>query len=291
MSPRRTVLGLTLGDPAGIGPEIIQQALASPDLPEAIELRVIGSAPPETRPGHPTRATAAAALAALDESVTLLRTGAIDGVVTGPVSKRALHDAGFPFPGQSEFFAERFGVKDWTMILTGGGLTVALATVHIPISGVADRLTATGILRAGRHLHALQTRRLRRPVRLAVAGLNPHAGEGGLFGTEEAGILQPAIEALDAFAPGSFSGPHPPDTVFLRALRGEFDGVVCMYHDQGLIPLKLIGFDSGVNITAGLPVVRTSPDHGTAFDIAGRGAASPSSLLAAIRVAAELAAA
>jgi 4-hydroxythreonine-4-phosphate dehydrogenase len=288
MSPRRIVLGLTLGDPAGIGPEIARSA-ASSALPDGVSLRMIGTVPEGTRPGHPTPATAAAAIAALEQSVELLRAGEIHGVVTGPVSKAALHAAGFAFPGQSEFYAERFGTTDWAMILTGGGLTVSLATIHIPLAEVARRLTPETIVRAGRHLHALQTRRLQRPVRLAVAGLNPHAGESGRFGEEEARIIAPALAELESLAPGVFSGPHPPDTVFRRSARGEFDGVVCMYHDQGLIPLKLIGFDSGVNITAGLPVVRTSPDHGTAFDIAGTGTADASSLLAAIRVAAELA--
>jgi len=281
-------IGITLGDPAGIGPELVALALHHPALPEALHLRVIGVVPEGTRPGHPTPATAAAACAALEESIALLRSGAIRGVVTGPVSKTHLRAAGFAFPGQTEFFAARAGVEDVAMILTGGGLTVALATIHIPLAEVAQALTSACIVRAGRHLHALQARRLGRPPRLALAGLNPHAGEGGAFGDEEIRVIAPALAELESLHPGAFYGPFAPDTVFRRAHRGEFDGVVAMYHDQGLIPLKLIGFDSGVNITAGLPWVRTSPDHGTAFDIAGRGCASPESLLAAIRVADEL---
>ena len=281
-------LGLTLGDPAGIGPEIVRAALASPDLPRTATLRVIGHVPPGTVPGRPTPASAAAALTALEESVALLRSGAVAAVVTGPVCKENLQAAGFGFPGQTEFYAARFGVTDYAMILSGGGLTVSLATIHLPLREVPAALTPEAIVRAALHLLRLQERRLRRPARIAVAGLNPHAGEGGLFGDEEHRIIAPALARLESDHPGRFSGPHAPDAVFRRALQGEFDGVVCMYHDQGLIPLKLVGFDSGVNFTAGLPFVRTSPDHGTAFDIAGRGLASPSSLIAAIRFAAEL---
>jgi len=281
----RPILGLTLGDPAGLGPEIIRRSLADPALPAGCEYRVIGN-PEGHRPGEPTSASARAAWDALEEAASLLQAGVIQGVVSGPVAKNALHDLGFPFPGQTEFFAARAGVDDFAMCLTGGPLTVALATIHVPLRDVPELLSGGEIVRVGRLLAAFQQRRLGRPGRIAVAGLNPHAGEGGQFGDEEQTIIKPAVEALAR--EGDFHGPFAPDTVFHRAAGGEFDAVLCMYHDQGLIPLKLLAFDHGVNVTLGLPFVRTSPDHGTAFGLAGTGRASHASMLAAINLAAEL---
>ena len=286
--PSRPVLGLTIGDPAGVGPELLHACMDDPALPAACDYRLLGSSAGH-QPGHPTQESAKAAWDAAEEAASLLARGEIQGVVTGPVSKRALRDIGFPFPGQTEFFAARAGVSDFAMCLTGGPLTVALATIHVPLRDVPSLLRTGEIIRVGRHLARFMSRRPGRAPRITVAGLNPHAGEGGQFGNEEQTIIAPAVTTLAG--EGNFTGPHSPDTVFHRAAAGEFDAVLCMYHDQGLIPLKLLAFDTGVNVTLGLPFPRTSPDHGTAFDIAGTGRASHASMLAAIRLAAETAAA
>lgn len=286
------VIGITLGDAAGIGPEIVAAALASGKLDARFEYRVIGESAGVT-PGEPTPTTAQAALAALEESARLLRAGEIAAVVTGPIHKARMQAEGFAFPGQTEFYAARAGVRDFAMCLTGGALTVALVTAHMPLREVAGALSSHEIIRVGRLLAAFLQRRLGREPRIAVAGLNPHAGESGALGREEMEIISPAITLLtnhpSPITPASFTGPFSPDTVFNRAVAGEFDGVLCMYHDQGLIPLKLHAFDSGVNVTLGLPFPRTSPDHGTAFELAGNGRARPGSMIAAIRLAAELA--
>lgn len=283
--PARPVLGLTAADPAGIGPEILAACLADPALPGGVDYRPIGSSQGHT-PGQPTTESARAAWDALEEAALLLKDGAIQGIVTGPVAKKNLHEIGFPFPGQTEFFAARAGAEDFAMCLTGGTLTVALATIHVPLRDVPRLLRTDEIVRIGRLLRDFLHRRLGRAPRIAVAGLNPHAGEHGQFGDEEKNIIAPAVDRLAR--EGDFTGPHAPDTVFHRAAAGEFDGVLCMYHDQGLIPLKLLAFDSGVNVTLGLPFPRTSPDHGTAFELAGTGRASHASMLAAIKLAAEL---
>ncbi|HJT45413.1 MAG TPA: 4-hydroxythreonine-4-phosphate dehydrogenase PdxA, partial [Chthoniobacterales bacterium] len=254
---------------------------------------------PNCRPGAPSIETARGAAAALEEAVTRARRGELHAVVTGPISKARMYEAGFKFPGQTEFFAERCGIKNFAMCLTGGKLTVALVTCHIPLSKVSGALKQSEIVRVGllladflqrrnahRNLNALSIQ-----VRIAVCGLNPHAGESGKLGSEEIEIIAPAVQKLKSAIgdPQSIiSGPHSPDTVFHRALEGEFDAVLCMYHDQGLIPLKLQAFHSGVNTTLGLPFPRTSPDHGTAFEIAGKGIAKPDSMIAAINLAAEL---
>jgi 4-hydroxythreonine-4-phosphate dehydrogenase len=198
---------------------------------------------------------------------------------------------GFEFPGQTEFFANRAGEENFAMCLTGGALTVALVTAHIPLRAVADSLSTSEIIRVGGLLAGFLRQRLGRRPRLAVAGLNPHAGESGALGREEIEIIAPAVTLLrgDFGEAVEYAGPISPDTVFHRAAGGEFDGVLCMYHDQGLIPLKLHAFDAGVNVTLGLPFPRTSPDHGTAFEIAGQGLARPDSMIAAINLAAELA--
>lgn len=284
-------VGITCGDPAGIGPEIIEAALESSLLPQGVDYVVIGSSD-AFAPGKPGLASAQHALEALEEAVTLARSGEIQAVVTGPVSKKWLHETGFAFPGQTEFFADRCGVNNFAMCLTGGKITVALATAHIPLVDVSRILTRSGIVRVGQLLARFLLRRGVRHPRIAVAGLNPHAGEDGDLGSEEIEIIAPAIESLHGSlnAAVEISGPHSADTVFHRVLEGEFDAVLCMYHDQGLIPLKLHAFDEGVNITLGLPFPRTSPDHGTAFEIAGKGIARPASMIAAIRLACELAA-
>jgi 4-hydroxythreonine-4-phosphate dehydrogenase len=328
-------IGITLGDPAGIGPEIVRAALASEKIPRDADYKIVGQYP-DCSLGKPTPETARAAVAALEEAVDLACKGKLDAVVTGPIHKARMYEIGFKFPGQTEFFAERCGVKNFAMLLTGGKITVALVTTHIPLSEVSRSLKESEIVRVGRllidFLHCLPRRSSaqagRSPSRrdrgnltalsgqvsedlkddqsivvaprIAVAGLNPHAGESGKIGREEIEIITPAITELNSslvtnaspartHSSPAFSGPFPPDTIFHRAAQGEFDAVLCMYHDQGLIPLKLHAFHEGVNVTLGLPFPRTSPDHGTAFEIAGKHIARPDSMIAAINLAVELA--
>ena len=283
-SPLR--IGITLGDPAGIGPEVMQAALDSIEVAAGCGVDVIGSSEGHTV-GKPTDASARAAVDAMEEAARRLLAGEIQAVVTGPVCKHALHRVGFEFPGQTEFFAARARVEDFAMCLTGGTLTVALVTAHLPLARVASLLSLDEIVRVGRLLQDFLILRGKKNPRIAVAGLNPHAGEQGDMGREEIDIIAPAVACLSQM--GNFVGPLPPDTLFHRAVQGDFDGVLCMYHDQGLIPLKLHAFHEGVNVTLGLPFIRTSPDHGTAFDIAGRGIARPDSMRQAIRLAVELA--
>ena len=283
---KKPVIGLVAGDPAGVGPELLAETLRHP--PEGVLLEVIGDPSPRT-PGQPDQRGSEQAIASLEEAARRALGGDLDAVVTGPVNKRHLHEAGFVFPGQTEFFAARAGVKNFAMLLTGGPLTVALVTAHVPLREVPDLLTTVEIVRVGGLLADFLKRRGIAAPRIAVAGLNPHAGEQGDLGDEEGRIIEPAIPLLEASRPGvSFAGPFSPDTIFWRAANGEFDGVLCMYHDQGLIPLKLLGFHNGVNVTLGLPFVRTSPDHGTAYEIAGTGRARPESFLTAVHLAAEL---
>jgi 4-hydroxythreonine-4-phosphate dehydrogenase len=286
--PTMPRLVITLGDPAGIGPEVIDLALASTQIPPGVEIQVLGDRSAGT-PGKPDARSAAASIAALEQAVQQLKNGTADAVVTGPVCKNSLQALGFAFPGQTEFFADSFGVSDYGMLLTGASLTVGLATIHEPLSKIPALLTVEKITRIGiLTSHFLKRRGILFP-RIAVAGLNPHAGENGAFGDEEIRIIQPAIDRLNDLAIATFEGPSVPDAVFREAAQGRFDAVVAMYHDQGLIPLKILDFDSAVNVTLGLPKPRTSPDHGTAFSIAGKNLANPSSMIAAIRLACELA--
>jgi 4-hydroxythreonine-4-phosphate dehydrogenase len=284
-------IAVTLGDPAGIGPEVIEAALLSSTLKKSVPFEIIGK--PSVTPGTPSDKGAKQAFEAMTAAAEGLKNGLYSAVVTGPVHKARMRAIGFHYPGQTEFFADRLGVANYAMCLTGGNLTVALVTVHEPLSRVPSLLRSSEIIRIAGLLEQFLRVRLGKMPRIAVAGLNPHAGESGLMGNEETDIIAPAIESLVAQSErcGSasvYSGPWSPDTVFHRALSGDFDGVLCMYHDQGLIPLKLHAFDSGVNVTLGLPFPRTSPDHGTAFEIAGRGVASPNSMIAAMNLASDL---
>jgi len=300
MGTTKPRIGITLGDCAGIGPEIVDLALKSGRVPDSVEYVVIGRQP-GCKTGAPTVKTARAAAAALEEAATRARRGELLAIVTGPVHKARMYEAGFKFPGQTEFFAERCGVKSFAMCLTGGKITVALVTAHIPLSDVPRALKQPEIVRVGLLLLDFVERRGINSPRIAVAGLNPHAGESGKIGREEIEIIAPAVAELNSQPStkagpartnpqrAAFSGPHSPDTVFHRAAEGEFDAVLCMYHDQGLIPLKLHAFHNGVNVTLGLPFPRTSPDHGTAFEIAGKGIARADSMIAAINLAVELA--
>src|SRR6266516_1037583 len=269
-------IGITLGDPAGIGPEIIRSSLESGKLTTDIDYKVIGQVG-TLGAGSPSPDSARAAFAAMEEAAGLANSGEIDAIVTGPIHKARMAEIGFEFPGQTEFFAARSGTTNYAMLLTGGTITVALVTTHVPLRD--NFLRRRGKAASG----------------IAVAGLNPHAGESGKIGCEEIEIIAPAIAELNQSlltsqqSPSRFTGPHPPDTLFFHLANEEWDAPVCMYHDQGLIPLKLHAFHSGVNVTMGLPFPRTSPDHGTAFDIAGKNVARPDSMIAAINLAAELA--
>jgi 4-hydroxythreonine-4-phosphate dehydrogenase len=278
---------ITPGDAAGIGPEVIAKALASPNLPSNATFEVLPH-PSGIKAGQPDLRSAQASWDALEIAAARLIDGTADAVVTGPVSKEQLQKAGFPFPGQTEFFTSRLGNPDTAMCLSGKHLTVALCTIHEPLAKVPLLLTKQTIVRTSRLLHDFLIRRGILAPRIAICGLNPHAGENGAFGTEEQRIIAPAVEMLQSEHPEIFSGPHVPDAVFREAYIGNYDAVVCMYHDQGLIPLKLLDFDNAVNITLGLPKPRVSPDHGTAFSIAGKNLANSSSMLRALQVAVEM---
>jgi len=282
-------IGITLGDQAGIGPEVVRAALASGLLPTGADYSSIGPTV-NCSLGQPTRQTAEAAFAALEEAAQLALRGEIDAVVTAPINKARMYEIGFTFPGQTEFFADRCGTKNFAMLLTGGKLTVALVTVHVPLREVVVALKTEEILRVGLLLHDFLRRRGIDNPRIAVAGLNPHAGESGTIGREETELIEPAVRQLQSKNPKSrIAGPFSPDTIFHHAANDDWDAVLCMYHDQGLIPLKLHAFHEGVNVTLGLPFPRTSPDHGTAFEIAGKNIARPDSTIAAINLAVQLA--
>jgi len=245
--------------------------------------------PEEDRPGHPSVAGAHCSLDALEIAVGLARSGSASAVVTGPVSKEQLYSIGFRHPGQTEFVAERCGIAaaNVVMMLAGATLRTVPVTTHIPLRDVPDELTAALIESRGRTtLRGLQRNFGIAEPRLAITGLNPHAGEGGLLGQAEIEVIAPAIAALRAEG-WRVTGPHPADTLFHETARARFDAALCMYHDQALIPVKALHFTDAVNITLGLPIVRTAPDHGTAFDIAGEDKADPRPIAAAIRMAAQ----
>lgn len=297
-------LALLCGDPAGVGPEIIAAWLKSHPS-EAVGTAVFGPAgwldtlelngalgvavggkDFHATPGEPSVAGARVALEAMERGAAGTKSGDFSGVVTGPVSKSWLQKAGYPYPGQTEFFADRWGGVP-TMAFCGGRLRVVLLTWHIPLREVPYQLTDTNIARAVAAADELARADGISTPRIAMCGLNPHAGEGGMLGTEERDILDPVLDRLRKAMPG-LSRSEPSDTVFGRSLKGEFDVIVALYHDQGLAPLKTIDFDEAVNVTLGLSHVRTSPDHGTAFGIAGKGVASAQSFANAVTVARRL---
>ena len=279
---------ITPGDPAGIGPEVIHKALADSRLPTNCRFETIPYDPSKIILGEPSRASAQIAVDALEYAAQQLRDGLADAVVTGPVAKEQLQAIGFAFPGQTEFFTDRLGATSTAMCLTGKHLTVALVTIHIPLAEVAGSLTVAEIVRTGKLLADYLISRGIAAPRIAVCGLNPHAGENGAFGREEIELISPAIAELNRDSLVKYSGPHVPDAIFRDAADQKYDAVLCMYHDQGLIPLKLLDFDNAVNITLGLPRPRLSPDHGTAFSLAGKNLANPSSMLRALQLAAEI---
>lgn len=281
---QKPVIGYTLGDQAGIGPEIIRKALQAL-AGEQAEFRPMGVAIDAT-PGQPSRETALAAFDHLEAAAAALKEGSIDAVVTAPVCKENLHSVGFHFPGQTEFFADRLSVQNYAMCLTGQRLTVALGTIHTALADVPRLLTTAELVRIGSLLADFVRRSGKAEPRIAVAGLNPHNGENGAFGNEEQSIISPAVAELRTSLPwAQISGPCVPDCVYRDAALGLYDAVLAPYHDQALIPLKLIDFDNAVNVTLGLPRYRTSPDHGTAFGIAGKNVANPASTIRAFRLA------
>ncbi len=312
-------IGITAGDPAGIGPEIVAAGIADGRLPALGRLvvfaeptlfgaacRQVGAEPlpddPEAAvsitavephpiptdftPGTPSAFTGAVAAACVAAAARAALSGEVDAVVTAPISKTALRDAGFSHPGHTEMLADLAGVSAVAMMFVAGDLRVTLATIHVPLAEVASRLTSDGLDSVIRLTHECLAEQLGIPdPRMALLGLNPHAGEEGRFGDEERRILRPSIEAAHARG-WRVEGPFPADSFFLRH-PDDFDAVVAMYHDQGLIPVKLLAAGEAVNVTLGLPFLRTSVDHGTAFDIAGRGEADAGSLVAAAQLAAE----
>jgi len=314
------MLALTMGDPAGIGGELTLAAwhalretgpafLVIDDagrLAGGAALRVVANvheaaavfaeALPVMQqslavpaiPGRPDPANGPATIASIERAVRLVQAGAASAVVTNPISKAVLYAAGFPYPGHTEFLGALTGGTP-VMMLANDFLRVVPVTVHVGLQAAIRALTTEAIVVNARiTAAALRTQFGIAAPRLGVAGLNPHAGEGGAMGDEEARIIAPAIAALRAEGI-AVTGPHPPDTMFTAAARALYDVAICMYHDQALIPLKTLDMASGVNVTLGLPIIRTSPDHGTAFDIAGQGRANPASLIAALRLAATLA--
>ena len=324
------LIAITMGDPAGIGPEIIVKALGEKAAfarcrpvvlgdegilsytarwlkarvtikmikeveegdfkPGIINLIPLTNLSPEEVPlGAPQSRGGEAAYRYIERGVELARAGAVDALVTAPISKEALNAAGYPFPGHTELLAKMTGSEDQVMMLAGSTLRVALVTTHLPLREVPAALSREKITKTIETTsQGLKDYWGIKSPHLAVAGLNPHAGEGGLFGSEEQEVITPAIE--DCRQKGmAIDGPLPPDSLFFRAASGQYDAVVSMYHDQGLIPLKLLHFRDGVNITLGLPIIRTSVDHGTGYDIAGQGTADPTSLINAILLASKMA--
>lgn len=296
-------LAVTCGDPAGVGPEIIAGWLAGPaadvrhltvigpapwlaTLPDKVKKIAVGVEDYVATPGEPTGESALVAWAAMERAAEGCRAGEFGGVVTGPVSKAALARIGYIWPGQTEFFAARWG-GDPVMAFCGGRLRVVLATWHVPLCEVPQLLGPQLLHRTIAAADTLARAEGITAPRIGVCGLNPHAGEDGLLGEEERDFLNPSLQKLRSEFPG-LSDCQPGDTIFARALRGEYDVVVALYHDQGLAPLKAVDFDEAVNVTLGLPFVRTSPDHGTAFGIAGKGLARTTSFANAVTVARRL---
>ena len=289
---RRPRIGITVGDPAGIGPEIARKAQDDARVNGLCETVLYG---PHTEAevaaferGRVTAASGRAAYDAIVRAVGDVKAGRIDAIATAPLNKEAFAAAGLPWPGHTELLAELTGARRVRMMFYADELRVVLATVHLPLSKVPSALTRERVEDTIDLTAAELPRFGVESPRLAMCGLNPHAGERGLMGTEEQDVLAPAVSACRARGV-DVSGPFPADTIFGRAVRGEFDAVIACYHDQGLIPIKLVAFGKAVNVTLGLPIIRTSVDHGTAFDIAGRGIADPSSLIAAVQLAVRLA--
>ncbi len=328
MSCKQPIIGITMGDPAGIGPEIICMALGRPEVfqycrplvigdigimekaavtaatalrfarvdspgrivsdPDLIPVMSLSALDPQAHQwGRPGRETGQAMISYIERAIDMAMSGEISALTTCPINKAAMKMAGGEYPGHTELLARRTGAKTYAMMMAGKRLRVVLVTIHVALKTVADAIDPGRIAEMIRLTdRALKDRFGIDAPKIAVAGLNPHAGEEEMFGDEEIRLIRPAVDR--AVSEGiNASGPHPPDTVFYHAAAGTYDAAVCMYHDQGLIPFKMIHFRDGVNTTLGLPIIRTSVDHGTAYDIAGKGMADPESLIAAIEMAAE----
>ncbi len=310
---RKTVtIGITLGDPAGIGPEVVAGCLSDKRIRSAASLCLIGDrsvfslyrkrlpdncvlldqeilAPGQCRPGRPSRLSAHAALAYLSESVSLLKKGRLDALVTAPVCKETIDELGDEFVGHTEFLAQNFHVRRYAMMFVAPGCKTVILTRHIPLKDVPSAVTQRKVLDAIELVHtALKNQFHITSPKIAVCGLNPHAGENGLIGSEDMTRILPAVKKAQKKG-WTVRGPFAADTLFCPSNARKFDALIAMYHDQGLIPVKSLYFDKLVNLTIGLPFIRTSPAHGTAFDIAGQGLAKPHSMRAAVRLAAELA--
>jgi len=288
----RPRVGVTVGDPAGIGPEIARKAAADPRVSSICDVILYGPSSDEElarfQRGRVSTEAGRAAYDAILAATSDASGGRIDAIATAPINKEAFAAAGLPWRGHTDLLAHLTGSRRVAMMFYAEALRVVLATVHIPISEVPRALTRD-VIEGTTELAARELPRfgIAHP-RLAVAGLNPHAGEHGVIGKEDDDVIAPAVAALCARGI-QVAGPFPADTIFVRAMRGEFDAVIACYHDQGLIPIKLVAFGQAVNVTLGLPIVRTSVDHGTAFDIAGKNVADPSSMIEAITLAARLA--
>jgi len=280
-------IAITVGDPSGIGPEIARKTAADPRILDACEPVLYGPSDQAFAPGVLSAAAGRAAYEAICEAVRDAQAGTVHAIATAPVNKLAFAHAGLPWKGHTDLLAHLTGSPRVAMMFWSEPLKVVLATIHVPLATVSRVLTRE-VLDGIIDLAAAELPRFGGPhPRLALAGLNPHAGEDGLLGDEEQRVLAPAVQAAQARGV-RIDGPFPADTLFVRASRGEFDAVIACYHDQGLIPVKLLAFGRAVNVTLGLPIVRTSVDHGTAFDIAGKNVADPSSLIEATLLAARL---
>jgi 4-hydroxythreonine-4-phosphate dehydrogenase len=321
-------IGITMGDPAGIGPEVVLKAVAEEEIRSVCVPVIIGDAQllahtartldlqsgynivrrGEPLPGHLTEpvifhldnvggyiepgiesgAAGKAAAGYIEAAVELCAAGSIEAIATAPINKRALFLGGYSFPGHTEFLASLTSTEEYAMALVAANLRIVLLSTHVPLAEAIRMVERDRIIRIIRLAHReLQRWGIDRP-RIAVAALNPHGAEGGLFGVEEASEIVPAVEACRGVDDLNVQGPFSADTIFLRASRGEFDAVIACYHDQAMIPVKCLSFGEAVNVTLGLPFIRTSVDHGTAFDIAGKGLAEHSSMMAAIKLAADL---
>ncbi len=327
---KRPLIAITMGDPAGIGPEIIMKSLsnrkitsacrpvlignqavfetAAKKLKKSFKFEIVGDAgnidyksrkipivvsdtlTGITKSGKWSKRTGMASYQAVKRAVELSIDKKVDAVVTAPISKEAWHASGMFFMGHTELIAKMTKAKHFSMMFFNGPFRLILATIHQPLRKVPDLITKSRVIQTG--ITGIQTLKKYFKIKnphLAIAGLNPHAGEGGIIGTEERKSITPAIKYLSIRKKIKVSGPFPPDTLFAKAIKGKFDLILCMYHDQGLIPFKMLALHSGVNVTAGIPIIRTSPDHGTAFHLAGKNQANPGSMQSALLIAAQMA--
>lgn len=276
----KPIIGITVGDTAGVGPEIIRKALKNPEIHKISVPVVIGEL--DARFQKYSGAGGEYAMQCVREAVDMAMSGNIHAVVTAPICKEGIYKAGYKFEGHTDYLAYLTKTKEYSMMLVSSQMRVVLVTIHIPLKDVAKKVTKVGVLRAIRHAGlGAKLLGVKNP-KISVCTLNPHGWE---IGEEEKKIIIPAIRQARGF---DVSGPFPSDTLFCKVLKKEFDVVVAMYHDQGLIPLKMLGFSEGVNVTLGLPIIRTSPDHGTAYDIAGKNIADPTSMIRAIELAARM---